>query len=120
MTGKKFFIFLGAVFLISLLVYFLTTPRGSAIPLIGVVDGNEVIVSPQIAGRMIKLNVDEGSEVKKGDLIAELDPSELQAALAQDVANIASLNAKVKQAQQTTSWTDEQTVAAVSQARANL
>ncbi len=120
MTGKKFFIFLGAVFLISVLVYFLTTPRGSAIPLIGVVDGNEVIVSPQIAGRMIKLNVDEGSEVKKGDLIAELDPSELQAALAQDVANIASLNAKVKQAQQTTSWTDEQTVAAVSQARANL
>jgi HlyD family secretion protein len=120
MTGKRFFIFLGVVFAISLLVYIFSTPRGSAIVLIGVVDGNEVIVSPQIAGRMIKLNVDEGSEVKKGDLIAELDPSELQAALAQDVANIASLNAKVKQAQQTTTWTDEQTVAAVNQARANL
>ena len=55
------------------MVYFLTTPRGKDIPLIGVVDGNEVIVSPQITGRMVKLTVDEGSEVKKGDLIAELD-----------------------------------------------
>ena len=72
MTGKRFFIFLGMVFVVSLLVFLFTTPRGSAIPLIGVVDGNEVIVSPQVAGRMIKLNVDEGSEVKKGDLIAEL------------------------------------------------
>jgi HlyD family secretion protein len=120
MTGKRFFIFLGMVFVISLLVFLFTTPHGSAIPLIGVVDGNEVIISPQVAGRMIKLNVDEGSEVKKGELIAELDPSELQAALAQDVANIASLEAKVKQAQQTKGWTDEQTTAAVSQARANL
>ena len=33
-----------------------------------------VIVSPQITGRMVTLKVDEGSEVKKGDLIAELDP----------------------------------------------
>ncbi len=120
MTGKRFFIFLGAVFIISMVVYFVSTPRGTAIVLIGVVDGNEVIVSPQIAGRMIKLNVDEGSEVKKGDLIAELDPSELQAALAQDVANIASLEAKVKQAKETTTWTDDQTFAGVNQAQANL
>ncbi|HXW18475.1 MAG TPA: efflux RND transporter periplasmic adaptor subunit [Candidatus Acidoferrales bacterium] len=120
MTGKKFLIILSVVFTISLLVYFLTTPRGSAIPLIGVVDGTDVIVSPQIAGRMIKLNVDEGSEVKKGDLLAELDPSELQAALAQDVANIANLEAKVKQSQQTLTWTDEQTDAALKQAEANV
>src|SRR5271170_8505352 len=120
MTGKKFFILFGVVVIISAIVFFAFTPHGNSIPLIGVVDGNEVIVSPQIAGRMIKLTVDEGSEVKKGELIAELDPSELQAALAQDVANIASLEAKVKQAQQTKGWTDEQTTAAVSQARANL
>jgi HlyD family secretion protein len=120
MTGKKFLIILGVVFAISLIVYFTTTPRGSAIPLIGVVDGTEVIISPQIAGRMIKLNVDEGSEVKKGDLLAELDPSELQAALAQDVANIASLEAKVRQSDQTLTWTNEQTDAALKQAEANV
>ena len=43
--------------------------------------------------------MDEGSEVKKGDLIAELDPAELQAALPQDEANIASLEAKVNAVQ---------------------
>ncbi|MFY9528761.1 MAG: efflux RND transporter periplasmic adaptor subunit [Candidatus Acidiferrales bacterium] len=120
MTGGKFFSFLGVVFLITLVIYLATTPKGSDIPLIGIVDGNEVIVSPQITGRMIKLTVDEGSEVKKGDLIAQLDPAELEAQLAQDVANIGSLEAKVRQSQQTLAWTNEQTEAALSQAAANL
>ncbi len=120
MTGKKFFIVLGFVLLISAAVYFAFTPHGSDVPLIGVVDGNEVIISPQIAGRMVRLNVDEGSQVKKGDLIAELDPSELQAALAQDDANIGSLQAKVNQSGQTLGWMDEQTSAALSQAEATL
>jgi HlyD family secretion protein len=120
MAGKKFFVFLGVVVLISAAVYFAYTPHGNAIPLIGVVDGNEVIISPQIAGRMVKLTVDEGSEVKKGQLIAELDPAELQAALAQDEANIGSLEAKVNQSAQTLGWTDQQTTAALSQAKATL
>ena len=120
MTGKKFFILLGVVVIISAIVFFAFTPHGNNIPLIGVVDGTEVIISPQIAGRMIRLNVDEGSEVKKSDLIAELDPSELQAALAQDDANIGSLEAKVNQSSQTLGWTDAQTSAALSQAQATL
>src|SRR5271170_1195087 len=120
MTGKKFFILLGVVVIISAIVFFAYTPHGNNIPLIGVVDGNEVIISPQIAGRMIRLTVDEGSEVKKGDLIAELDPSELQAALAQDDANIGSLEAKVNQSSQTLGWMDAQTAAALNQAQATL
>ena len=120
MTGKKFFILLGFVLILSAVVYFAFTPHGNNIALIGVVDGNEVIVSPQIAGRMVRLTVDEGSEVKKGDLIAELDPSELQAALAQDDASIGSLQAKVNQSGQTLGWMDEQTSASLSQAQATL
>jgi multidrug resistance efflux pump len=49
-----------------------------------------VIVSPQITGRIINLTVDEGSEVKKGDLIAELDPKELEANLRRRQANVAA------------------------------
>lgn len=120
MTGRKFWSFLGVVFLIALVIYILTTPKGSDIPLIGIVDGNEVIVSPQITGRMIKLTVDEGSEVKNGDFIAQLDSAELEAQLAQDVANIGSLEAKVRQSQQTLTWTNEQTDASLNQAAANL
>lgn len=120
MTGKKFLGIIGVIFLIALVSYLIWTPHGAEIPLIGVVDGNEVIVSPQISGRIIKLTVDEGSEVKKGDLIAELDPAELEAQLAQDVANIGSLEARVRQSGQTVGWTNEQTDAALRQAEANL
>jgi HlyD family secretion protein len=120
MTGRKFIMFLGVLFLIAVCVYAFSTPHGSAIPLVGIVDGNEVIVSPQIAGRIIRLTVDEGSEVKQGDLIAELDPAELQAQLAQDVANIGSLEAKVLQSQQTEGMTHEQTDATLAQAQANV
>lgn len=72
MTGRKFFTLLFVIFVVAAVAYYLTTPRGNDIPLIGVVDGNEVIVSPQITGRIVNLTVDEGTAVKKGELIAEL------------------------------------------------
>ncbi|MGH9689558.1 MAG: HlyD family secretion protein [Candidatus Acidiferrales bacterium] len=118
MTGRKFLAVIGVIFVVAILVYVLTTPKGNAIPLTGVVDGNEVIVSPQITGRIIKLTVDEGSEVKKGDLIAELDPKELQANLAAAKANVTSSEAQVNAANHNYSWTNDQTDASIEQARA--
>ena len=118
MTGKKFLIILGVIFVIALIVYVISTPFSHAIALIGVVDGNEVIVSPQITGRMIKLTVDEGSAVKKGDLIAELDPTELQANLAAAQANVASLEAQVHESHHNYAWTNDQTDASLAQANA--
>ena len=120
MTGRKFVMVIGTLFLIALVVYIVTTPRGNSIPLTGIVDGNEVIVSPQITGRIVELKVDEGSEVKKGDLIAELDPQELQANLAAAKANVASLEAQVKEANHNYSWVNDQTGASIDQARAHV
>jgi len=118
--SMRSFAIIGLVFLIALIFYLFTTPHGKEIPLTGVVDGNEVIVSPQIMGRMIKLTVDEGSEVKKGDLIAELDPKELQASLAAANANVASLQAQVSEANHNYSLTDDSTDASLKQAEAML
>jgi len=118
MTGRKFIVVIGMVFLVALIVYFTTTPRGSDISLIGIVDGNEVIVSPQIMGRIINLTVDEGSAVKKGDLIAELDRTELEASLAAAKANVATLENSVHEAEHNYSWTSEQTSASLDQAQA--
>lgn len=120
MTSRKSFFLIGAVFVIALVAYLLTTPRGREIPLTGIVDGNEVIVSPQITGRIINLTVDEGSEVKKGDLIAELDPKELEASLAAARANVASLEAQVHEANHNYSWTNDQTDASLKQAESML
>jgi HlyD family secretion protein len=119
MTGRRFLVIIGVLFLVALAVYIFTTPSGNAYPLIGVVDGNDVIVSPQITDRMIKLNVDEGSVVTKGELIAELDPAELQAQAAAQDAAIGSLRAQVVQAQANLSLTDSQTAAALNVAAAN-
>lgn len=119
MSGKKFFGVLGVLFLIAIIVYVLTTPRGSAYPLIGVVDGTEVIVSPQITGRMVKLYVDEGYNVKKGELIAELDAAALEAQVAAQDAAIGSLRAQVNQAEANLGLTDSQTAAALNVAQAN-
>lgn len=120
MKISKFFMFVGILFVVALVVYLATTPHGNAIPLTGIVTGNDVIVSPQVAGRMIHLSVDEGSEVHNGDLIAELDPAELVAARDSAEANIHTLEAKVNSARDTRSWTDEQTSASLRQAESTL
>ena len=120
MTGKKFMGLLLVIFTIAAIGYFLTMPRGNDIPLTGVIDGNEYIVSPQMTGRIVNLTVDEGSVVKKGDLIAELDDRELEASLAAAKANVASLDAQVTEANHNYSWTSNQTDASVSEAQARV
>ena len=120
MTGRKFFTLLFVIFVVAAVAYYLTTPRGNDIPLIGVVDGNEVIVSPQITGRIVNLTVDEGTAVKKGELIAELDSTQLEASLAATKANVSSLEAQVNEANHNYTWTNNQTDASVTEARARV
>jgi HlyD family secretion protein len=64
--------------------------------------------------------VDEGSAVKKGDLIGELDSKELAASWAAAKANVASLEAQVREAHHNYTWTDDQTDASLRQAQATL
>jgi HlyD family secretion protein len=118
MTGRKFISFLGVIFLVAAIAYYFTTPSNDSIPLTGVIDGNEVIASAQITDRIITLNVDEGSRVKKGDLIAALDPKELDASLAAAKANVTSLEEQVSEANHNLSWTNDQTDASSAQAQA--
>jgi HlyD family secretion protein len=120
MKGSRFWIFLGVLFVIAAIVYAFTTPHSSDIPLVGIVTANEAIVSSQVTGRISHLYVDEGSEVKTGQLIAALDPTDLQAGLASAQANAAALAAKVNSAHATTMMTDAETTAAMAQAQATL
>ena len=56
--------------------------------------------------------------MKKGDLIAELDPKELEANLAAAKANVTSLEEQVNEANHNYSWTNDQTDASlIEQAR---
>jgi HlyD family secretion protein len=119
-TRVKFFILIGIIFAIALAYYLISTPRSSGLTLIGTVDANQVIVSPQIQGRLQQLLVDEGTQVKQGQLIAVLDPSELQAEERAAQANIASLQHKVAQMRATEQATQGSTSSSVLNAQAKL
>jgi HlyD family secretion protein len=117
---NKFLIILAVVFGGALLFYFLSTPHGSALDLVGIVDANQVIVSPQTPGILERLYVDEGSVVKQGDLIATLDPSELEAQARAAAAMIDSLRSQVAASQATSAATQGSTQSSVSNAEARL
>jgi multidrug resistance efflux pump len=98
---NRIFILIGLICVVSAIYYFASTDHTSDLVLIGTVDSNQVIVSAQVEGRIQKLLVDEGTPVKAGDLIAVLDPSELQTQDAAAEANITSLQHKVAVMQHT-------------------
>jgi membrane fusion protein, multidrug efflux system len=58
-----------------------------------------VTIRTQISGYLLKIDFTEGSEVKKGDLIAEIDPRPYEAALAQAKGQLARDEAMLKGAQ---------------------
>jgi membrane fusion protein (multidrug efflux system) len=57
------------------------------------VDGNIISVSPRVPGTVIAVHVVDNQQVKAGDPLIELDPTDLQVALAQARANVAQAQA---------------------------
>jgi RND family efflux transporter MFP subunit len=61
--------------------------------------GGEVRVGAQLSGIVEKLNVEVGSKIRKGDVIAEIDSSGLRARLAQSQAQVAVDEQDVRRAE---------------------
>ena len=117
---NKFLILLGITVAIASTYYFLSTPSGTDLVLVGTVDANQIVVSPQVAGRISKLLVEEGTQVKQGDLIALLDPSELEAEERAAAATISSLRSKVSESQYTHQSMQGSTTSDVANSQARL
>jgi multidrug efflux system membrane fusion protein len=62
---------------------------------------NTVTINPQISGQMLSINFKEGQEVKKGDLLAQIDPRPFQAAYDQAEAKQQMDEAQLATAQST-------------------
>jgi len=77
---NRIFLILGLLFVIGLCFYLFSTKQSSDLQLIGTVDANEVVVSSRIPGRIETLTVDEGDDVKAGQLIATIQSDDLAAA----------------------------------------
>ena len=117
---NKFFAFLGLLLIIAAVYYFLSTDHSSDLVLVGTVDANQVVVSPKISGRIERLAVDEGTEVKAGDTIAVLDSQELTADRLAAEALLVSLRHQVSQTRATEQQTAGETSSGVVNAQARL
>jgi HlyD family secretion protein len=100
MKARKAIIkFLVVLFAGAALYFFFFTEHNDGLMFEGIVDANQVVVSPKVQGILERLNVDEGSSVEAGQVIATLDTAELNANLQADQASVGNLRALLAQAQ---------------------
>lgn len=92
---------LGILTVSSLIWYLVTARSPSDLKLIGTVDANEVLVSAKIPGRIQTLNVEEGQQVKAGELIAVIESDDLAAAHKAAQATVASNRWKLNETVET-------------------
>jgi len=112
---NRVFMILGLLTLGSLIWYLVTARPPSDLKLIGTVDANEVLVSAKIPGRVQTLTVEEGQQVKEGQLLAVIESDDLAAAHKAAEATLASNESKLSE----TMATERQNQGEVSSATVN-
>jgi multidrug resistance efflux pump len=100
--------------------YWWTASRPVPLVLTGIVTTNDVVVSPQIAGRIEQLNVSEGDQVKAGQMIAVLDSGELEQEEAYYSAGAATASSQVAESEAALRYQARQVTDQIRQAEANL
>lgn len=60
-----------------------------------------VEVGAEVSGKVVKVNVDYNDRVKKGDVLAEIDPEQLKAAVDEATARVRQSEAEIRQAKAT-------------------
>ena len=79
-----------------------------------------VDIKSRAGGRLISLPVDEGSILKKGQVIADIDPSDTLLTVNQAKADITSNRARVSETKETLDLQKRETVVSIDTARANV
>jgi multidrug resistance efflux pump len=105
---------------VAVIAIVVTASRRHDLVLIGVIDANDVVVTPRVQARLDSLFVDEGTAVKAGQLIASLESSELAAQAASVAAAASSAAAQLNESRSSALQVSGSTEAAVSAARARL
>ncbi len=101
MKSRRRLIIPVAVLAIGAGVWFLwprSGPHNGAIQASGTMEATQVDVAPRIAGRVIRVEVREGDQVRGGQVVAELDAAEVEAQLAQARAAVAAAQTRPAQA----------------------
>ena len=112
--------------------YILKRPKDGVLTLHGWVEGTEITLSSQVTGDIVKLPIDEGYDVKQGDLIAQIDSDQVQARvdgasaeveksnerLQMSMNDVSVLESKVQGARISLELTHNQSVAKINEAKA--
>jgi multidrug resistance efflux pump len=117
---NRVFLVLALLTVGSLIWYFVTVRPTGELQLIGTVDANEVMVSAKIPGRIQQLMVDEGDDVKTGQLIAVIESDDLQAARKAAAAMAASNEWKLHESMESERQTRGETGSGTANAEAQL
>jgi len=102
------------------IAYYLTRPRPTTLVLTGIVTTNDVIVSPQISGRISSLDVKEGDTVTRNQPVATIAPDELEAERAYYAHSVEGYSSQVATSEAALRYQQEQTEHLVQQAKASL
>ena len=100
--------------------YYVYSRSPSALVLTGIVTTHEVVVSPQIGGKIDQLLVAEGDEVKKDQRLAVITPDELMAESAYYQQSAAGLSSQVHESEAALRFQERQTVDQIRQAESTL
>jgi HlyD family secretion protein len=95
-------------------------PGPDVLVLTGIVTTQDVIVGPQIAGQIVKLHVQEGDQVKRDQLVAEINSGELQADQAYAAHGAEGMASQVRESEAALRFQQRQLTDAVHQAEAQL
>jgi HlyD family secretion protein len=101
-------------------IYWFVNRPPSELVLTGIVTTHEVVVGPQIQGRIQKLLVNEGDTVTKGALLAVLAPDELREERAFYGASLDGAGAQVAQSETALRLEAKQVAEQIAQAEATL
>ena len=94
--------------------------RSGPFVLTGIVTTNDVLVSPQVAGQVVKLLVAEGDSVTRGELIAVISPDELAADQAYYAHSAQGQAVAVRETEAALRFQEQQTTQQIKQAAATL
>ncbi len=95
-------------------------PQAEALEVSGTVEATQVDVTPRISGRLVRMLVREGDRVRAGQVVAELEPDELDAQVQQAEAALQVAQQRWEQARLALALQREQLQAALRQAQAVL
>jgi multidrug resistance efflux pump len=99
--------------------YYLNLPP-TALVLTGVVTTDDIVVGPQIGGRLEELLVTEGDVVTRDQLLAVIAPDELRAESDYAIHTVENVTSQVEQAQASMRYEEQQTIEQVHRAESNL